>query len=197
MAAMEQHIRLAQQLHPRLLRFFTKFPPPQVASAAPSISTPQTSETITIAENTSSSDPNVGASTTEIPRPTISTNAPTTPSRNPFLPFRNPRTGNWQSPQISLRRQAELFKLARAYDVLSLMPISPKHPEVKEQKRIENGLRVQGTGVGKKVKGKAWERTMMGKLEQRRRAMEGMPAMVREWKQRGHGRGLPKTRWPK
>ncbi|EME39640.1 hypothetical protein DOTSEDRAFT_160054 [Dothistroma septosporum NZE10] len=186
---MEHHIRLAQQLHPRLLRFFAKHPPLQIAASTPSTPAPQQSETITIAPNTSSSDPNIGAATTEI--------LAQQPARNPFLPFRNPRTGNWQSPQISLRRQAELFKLARAYDVLPLMPISPKHPEVKEQKRIENGLRVQGTGVGKKVKGKAWERTMRGRLEERRRAMEGMPEMIREWKERGHGRGLPKAKWPK
>lgn len=193
---MEQHIRLAQQLHPRLLRLFTKYPPAPIATASSAISSTQQSETITIAENTSSSDPNIGASTTQIATPTAELQTQQ-PSRNPFLPFRNPRTGNWQSPQISLRRQAELFKLARAYDVLPLMPISPKHPEVKEQKRIENGLRVQGTGVGKKVKGKAWERTMRGRLEERRRAMEGMPEMIREWKERGHGRGLPKGKWPK
>lgn len=75
------------------------------------------------------------------------------------------------------------------------MPLSPKHPEVKEQKRIEKGLRVQGTGVGQKVKGKMWERQLRNKLEERRRAMEGMPEMIKLWKERGHGRGWKK--WPK
>ena len=75
------------------------------------------------------------------------------------------------------------------------MPISPKHPEVKEQKRIEHGLRVQGTGEGKRVKGKYWERTLRQRLEGRRKAMEGMPEMIRAWKQRGQGRGWKK--WPR
>lgn len=72
------------------------------------------------------------------------------------------------------------------------MPLSAKHPEVRELKRIENGLRVQGTGIGKRVKGKLWERTLKGRLDERRKAMEGMPEMIRLWKQRGHGRGWKK-----
>jgi large subunit ribosomal protein L25 len=114
---------------------------------------------------------------------------------NPFLPFRNPSTGNWHSPHYSLRRQAVLFKLAQKHSVLDLMPLSPKHPEVKEQKRLEQGVRVKGTGVGQKVKGKLWERTLRGRLESRRKAMEGMPEMIRLWKERGHGRGWKK--WPR
>ena len=85
--------------------------------------------------------------------------------------------------------------MAKSSNVLSLMPLSPKHPEVKEEKRIEHGLRLQGTGVGKKVKGKLWERTLRTRLEDRRKAMEGMPEMIRHWKERGHGRGIKK--WPK
>ena len=76
-----------------------------------------------------------------------------------------------------------------------MMPLSNKHPEVKELKREEQGLRVQGTGVGKKVKGKKWERTLRGRLEERRKAMESMLEMIRHWKERGHGRGIKK--WPK
>lgn len=188
MAAMESHIRLAQNLHPRLLRFFTRFPPSTITGAAPSSS----SEPVQIAANTSSMDPNATTTTTTVEP----SNEPTYPrNRNPFLAFKNPQTGNWHAPHYSLRRQAELFKLATAYDVLPLMPHSPKHPEIKEQKRIDNGLRVQGTGVGKKVKGKLWERTLKGRLEDRRKAMEGMPEMIRQWKERGHGRGWKK--WPK
>lgn len=79
--------------------------------------------------------------------------------------------------------------------MLSLMPWSSKIPEEKEQKRREHGLRVQGTGEGKKVKGKMWERTLKGRLDQRQKAMEGMGEMIRQWKERGHGRGWKK--WPK
>lgn len=195
---MEHHIRLAQQLPPRLLNFFKKFPPPATTSAT--TTTQRTLPTIEIASNTSSTYPNIGATTEAISvDPTAGEVAHddvrALVARNPFLPVRNPQTGNWRGPAYSLRRQADLFKLAVQHDVLSLMPLSPKHPEVREQKRIENGLRVQGTGVGKKVKGKLWERTLRGRLEERRRAMEGMPEMVRQWKERGHGRGWKK--WPK
>ncbi|CAK4034550.1 related to ribosomal 25, mitochondrial [Lecanosticta acicola] len=198
-----EYVKLAQDLHPRLLNFFRKYPPPQIvgtATTSRSIPSSEETSTITIAENTSSSDPNAGASTTTV------TTAPSESEiaqsdteakayRNPFLPFKNPRTGNWHGPAYSMRRQAEMFKLAEKYKVLPLMPLSPKHPEVREQKRIENGLRVQGTGVGRQVKGKAWERTMRARLEQRRLAMEGMPELIRQWKERGHGRGWKK--WPK
>ncbi|KAL1588190.1 hypothetical protein WHR41_03039 [Cladosporium halotolerans] len=186
MATTQQHIRLAQDLHPRLLRFFTRFPPAALTGAT------ATPEPVQIAETTSPSDPNATATTTTAQSPPEHTYPR---NRNPFLAFKNPRTGNWHAPHYSLRRQAELFKLAKAHDVLPLMPLSPKHPEVKEQKRIENGLRVQGTGIGKKVKGKLWERTLKGRLEDRRKAMEGMPEMIRQWKERGHGRGWKK--WPK
>lgn len=53
---------------------------------------------------------------------------------------------------------------------------------------------VKGTGEGQRVKGKAWERTLKGRLEVRRQAMLDMPGMIQEWKQKGHGRGWKK--WP-
>jgi large subunit ribosomal protein L25 len=109
--------------------------------------------------------------------------------------MKDPKTGTWIGPSISLRRQAELYKIAMADGVLDLMPLGPKHPEVREQKRIEQGLRVQGTGIGKKVKGKHWERTMQGKLEERRKAMAGMPELIRQWRLAGSGRYWKK--WPK
>ena len=212
-AAVKSHISLAQTLDPRLLRFFTRFPPAQIVNTSqpPPIPSP---ETISITSNTSPMDPNA-ATPTEITLAdasklskttsssgdtTLSTTPPSplTPTfrkHNPFLPHLNPSTGNWHSPHYSLRRQAVLYKLAQEHDVLSLMPIAPKHPVVKAQRRLDLGLRVRGTGVGQKVKGKLWERTLRGKQETRRRAMEGMAEMVREWKQRGHGRGWKK--WPK
>ena len=96
----------------------------------------------------------------------------------------------------SLRRQAELYKLAASYGVTSLLPQdSPRNPAAKLAKREEIGLKVRGTGAGQRVKGKAWERGLRGKLEARERAMEGMGALIKEWKQKGHGRGWRK--WPK
>lgn len=193
---MEQSITLARTLDPRLLRFFTRFPPPSLRGISQSSPTPFP-ETVQIAENTSSKDPNAPTTTTEIST-SPPDSAPTNNDgrkHNPFLPFRNPSTGNWHSPHYSLRRQAVLFKLAQQHNVLPLMPLSPKHPEVKAKKILEQGSRVKGTGVGQKVKGKLWERTLGGRLETRRKAMEGMPEMIRQWKERGHGRGWKK--WPR
>ncbi len=73
--------------------------------------------------------------------------------------------------------------MARTNGVEELLPYTTKGTEARIQRRMEHGLRVKGTGVGQKVKGKAWERTMKGRLEKRRQAMLGMPKMVQEWKQ--------------
>lgn len=73
--------------------------------------------------------------------------------------------------------------MARANGIEELLPYTTKGTEARIQKRMEHGLRVKGTGVGQKVKGKAWERTMKGRLEKRRQAMLEMPKMVQQWKQ--------------
>lgn len=189
--ATQQHILLAQSLPRQLLHFFKRFPPPQITASA-TVSKPV--QGVQIAANTSSSDPNVGASSTTIPTeaPADSPSEAVAWKKNPFLPFKNPRTGHWHPPHYSLRRQAQLFKLAAAHHVLPLMPYSHKHPEVKAQKRIEHGLRVKGTGEGQKVKGHHWERTLQSRMEVRRKAMESMPDMITLWKERGHGRGWKK-----
>ena len=190
-SARPQHIALAKQLPPRLLDFFKKYPPPQI-STAPTI-TAASSQSVEIAENTSSSGPSISATTTEVTPPAAQIIPRRKPS--PFQAWKNPRTGAWHGPAYSLRRQAEMFKLAKKHNVLPLMPLSPKHPDVKERKRIEHGLRVQGTGEGKRVKGKAWERTLSTRLEVRRKAMEGMPHLIRKWRASGHGKGW--KAWPK
>lgn len=64
-----------------------------------------------------------------------------------------------------------------------LLPPGRKSREYKEVRRAEVGLRVRGTGIGQKVKGHKWERTMGPRLEERRQAMLKMPAMIRDWKQ--------------
>jgi large subunit ribosomal protein L25 len=83
-------------------------------------------------------------------------------------------------------------KLAKAHGVEALLPPGRKSTAFKEQRVLEQGLRVRGTGEGQKVKGHKWERRMGAKLDVRRKAMENMPEMIREWKQRGHGRGWKK-----
>ena len=72
-------------------------------------------------------------------------------------------TEKWHDPVFSLRRQAELVKLARQHGVEDLLPHSVKGTEYRLQRRMENGLRVKGTGVGQRVKGKESERTMKGR----------------------------------
>lgn len=45
---------------------------------------------------------------------------------NPFLPRFNTTSGRWAPPKYSLRRQAELVKLAKASKTLHLLPPGPK-----------------------------------------------------------------------
>lgn len=116
-------------------------------------------------------------------------------SYNPFLPWKNPITGRWRGARYGLRRQANLCKMARLHGVEGLLPYSPKLSWVRLEKKETRGLRVRGTGVGQRVKGKLWERTLRGRLEERREAMRRMPQLINEWKRLGHGRGWKK--WPK
>lgn len=83
---------------------------------------------------------------------------------NPFLPTKHPVTGKWHDPVYSLRRQAEIVKLARENGVEELLPYTPKGTFERLQKRVELGLRVKGTGVGQKVKGHKHERQLIAKL---------------------------------
>ena len=55
------------------------------------------------------------------------------------------------------------MKLAREHGVEELLPHTVKGTQERLRKRMENGLRVKGTGIGQKVKGKESERTMKGR----------------------------------
>jgi large subunit ribosomal protein L25 len=136
---------------------------------------------------------------TIVSEPETTTRANRPPS-NPFLPFRHPSTGRWSGARISLRTQASLVKLAKAANVEHLLPPGRKSSAFKESRILERGLRVRGTGEGQKVKGHKWERQMPEMLAKRREALENMPALVREWEARGHGRGwrkFPKVKGPR
>jgi large subunit ribosomal protein L25 len=172
----------------------------------PSTSSPETNtDGAEIISTTPPADPNTSATETATPEPiSIPSTAPRNsripphahalPYPNPFLPTKNFTTGRWHGPVFGLRKQADLVKLAAQHGVVDLLPWTIKKPGEKEARRIESGLRVKGTGEGQKVKGKIWERTLKGRLEMRRQAMLNMPAMIQEWKQKGHGRGWKK--WP-
>ncbi|KAL8709085.1 MAG: hypothetical protein Q9220_006106 [cf. Caloplaca sp. 1 TL-2023] len=178
-----EYVRLAQSLPPKLLRFFARYPP-AIASAT----TPSDHETsITTSLNTSSANPNADHAESTFQAPLAPSESP-----NPFKPHKHPETGRWHDPVYSLRRQADLVKLAKANGVEDLLPYSLKGSQEGTKRREEHGLQVKGTGKGQRVKGKAWERTMKSRLEQRKQAMLGMPAMVQQWKQLGHGRGWKK-----
>jgi large subunit ribosomal protein L25 len=198
-----QQLKAASSLPPRLIRFFQKYPPPALfpnltttistptSPSAPS-ATPQ--DASTIISTTPPSDPNATTAELSTPDlPPIPSTAPQAsripahahdlPYPNPFLPHKNFTTGRWHGPTFGLRKQADLVKLAVAHDVVDLLPWTIKKPGEKEARRIESGLMVKGTGIGQKVKGKMWERTLKGRLEMRRQAMLNMPALIQEWKQ--------------
>jgi len=204
-----QTVELAKTLPPRLIRFFQRYPPPALfpnLSSQLSTTSAATSPATPIISTTPPSDPNapaaeVSAASADIPIPStapkqsnIPPEAHDLPYPNPFLPSKNFATGRWRSPVYGLRKQADLVKLASKYGVVDLLPWTIKKPGEKERRRVEKGLQVKGTGEGQKVKGKIWERTLKGRLEMRRQAMLNMPALIQEWKQKGHGRGW--KQWP-
>lgn len=201
--------QLQVDLPKRLLNFFAKYPPKLYSAKYTGASYPLV-KSIPNAQDTQATSPPIQA-TSEVP--TISNtlsedhNTPTIEASttihaaiprsergppNPFLPMKNHVTGRWRGPACGLRVQADLVKLAKAHGVEALLPPGRKSTAFKEQRALEQGLRVRGTGEGQKVKGHKWERQMGAKLDVRRKAMESMPEMIREWKQRGHGRGWKK-----
>lgn len=83
--------------------------------------------------------------------------------RNPFQPKKFHPTGKVHNPVYSLRRQADLVKLARENGVEELLPFTAKKTEEQLKFRVKYGLRVKGTGVDQKVKGKIHERQLATK----------------------------------
>lgn len=163
MAATKSYVKLAESLPPRLLRFFTRYQPQRPASSTIESSTGQS-----LSENNEISSTQSLLEPSSLP--------------NPFRSQKHPVTGRWQEPIYSLRRQAVLVKLARAHGVEELLPPTVKGTEFRIQKRAEHGLRVRGTGVGQRVKGKKWERTQRARLDKRKQAMLQMPQMIYNWK---------------
>ena len=170
-ATAEAYIKLAQSLPPRLIRFFTRYQP-RIVNRSIAV-TPSSTSTV------SNSDPNTEHEQAVVVQSVLEpSNLP-----NPFQCRKSFATGRWHDPIYSLRRQADLVKMARANGVEELLPPTTKGTEARIQKKAVHGLRVRGTGVGKRVKGKKWERMMNVKLEARKQAMEKMPALIAEWKE--------------
>ena len=152
-----QHIELAHTLPAPLQTFFRFWQPPPASAI---------SNKSSLAEQTQS---------TAIETPTTEQTPPLQSQRNPFAPYRHPDTGRWHPPTYSLRRQAQIVKLAREHGIEELLPPTKKASGYREQRREELGLRVKGTGVGQKVKGKHAERTIQVKQRTRKTAMKEMP----------------------
>ncbi|RDA83269.1 hypothetical protein CP532_0989 [Ophiocordyceps camponoti-leonardi (nom. inval.)] len=104
---------------------------------------------------------------------------------HPFRCAKDPVTGKRKDPVYSQRRQAELVKMARQHGLEELLPRTAKGTEVQLARRVRLGLRVKGTGVGQKVKGHIFERTMIPKMEERRKAMLAMPRLIKNFKRTG------------
>lgn len=73
---------------------------------------------------------------------------------NPFKPTVHAVTKKWHNPIFSLRRQADLCKLARKYGVEELLPPSRKSSTEREARRLAREAR------GLTVKGHRPERTL-------------------------------------
>lgn len=67
------------------------------------------------------------------------------------------------------------MKLARRHGVEDLLPHTVKGTEDKLRRRMENGLRVKGTGIGQRVKGKESERTLKGRYVYTGTSIRQMP----------------------
>jgi large subunit ribosomal protein L25 len=187
----EHFIQLAKTLPPRLQKFLSRYPPPSILPTVinnnSAIASKTTNSSSTLSDSSSISN-NSSVAQPEAQHPQRSW-------QNPFLPHRHPITQLVHDPIYSLRRQADLFKLAREHGVEELLPHSP-HKGTKAIARKEAlGLRVRGTGIGQRVKGKIWERQLPKKMERRKEAMEEMPKMIRDWRESGRSRGWKK--WPK
>ncbi|CRJ85782.1 hypothetical protein BN1708_009177 [Verticillium longisporum] len=76
-------------------------------------------------------------------------------SANPFSRQKHPVTGVWHEPVYSLRRQAELVKLAREHGVEELLPPTVKGSEYQLAHRVEHGLRVKGCNGSRQFDGRA------------------------------------------
>merc|ERR1712093_342057 len=96
-----QYVKLAQQLPPRLSRFFARYPPQAIVSSS------------ALSKASSPCTPAADSSASSADHISTGQDGLTVPS--PFRCQKHPITGKWHDPVFSLRRQAELVKLARQH----------------------------------------------------------------------------------
>jgi large subunit ribosomal protein L25 len=120
----ERARRLISILPPKLINFFIRYPPRN-----PSLRTIYSKEdkSLLIARNLHDFlpvTPDLHTPTTGITH--LSSGKPIStvflPLQNPFKPSRDPRSGKFHGPRYSLRRQADIIKLAMRFGVAELLP---------------------------------------------------------------------------
>ncbi|KAK8440399.1 hypothetical protein CJI97_001355 [Candidozyma auris] len=95
------------------------------------------------------------------------------PHMNPFLPNKNPDSGRWHGAKYSLRRSADLFKMARKFGIQDLLPPIPHRKFYEDKYNNKTWMR----GILKQ-KGQKWERDLPEKLEARKKAIEDMDNII-------------------
>lgn len=124
----ERARRLISILPPKLIKFFTRYPPRN-----PSLRTIYSKEDKSVLIARKLHDflpvtpdlhtPTTGTTHTSSGKPVSTVFLP---FLNPFKPSRDPRSGNFHGPRYSLRRQADIIKLAMRFGVAELLPPSAK-----------------------------------------------------------------------
>lgn len=95
------------------------------------------------------------------------------PQLNPFLPNKNSETGKWHGAKYSLRRSADLFKMARKFGLQDLLPQVPHRRFFEDKYMNKNWMR--GVLTQKKQK---WERELPDKLKARQEALAAMDETI-------------------
>ncbi|KAK9458060.1 hypothetical protein V1511DRAFT_491625 [Dipodascopsis uninucleata] len=128
------------------------------------------------------------------PQPLVSYSSKITstdaPDRNPFLPARHPVTKKLHDPAVSLRRQSDLFKLAREYGLENLLPPLTKRFGLEKftAKPVMKGV--------KAPKGAKHERTAKERLEIREAAIANADEIILKAKGKRYRRILERKKLP-
>lgn len=159
--------RLVSHLPSKLLNFFIRYPPRN-----PSIRTVYSKEDKSILISRHLHDFQPIPRTLHQPVTTITTTPLGTPVQtvllpfqNPFKPHRDPRTGKYHGPRYSLRRQADIIKLALRFGVADLLPPSEK------MNRLLYGKKRPMVGT-LRPKGTYEERTRETYVEKKQKSLE-------------------------
>jgi hypothetical protein len=159
--------RLIANLPPKLLTFFTRYPPRN-----PSLRTlySQDDKAFLIARKLHDflpveptlHKPTAGISHNSLGKPVSTVFLP---FQNPFKPSKDPRSGRFHAPRYSLRRQADLIKLALRFGVAELLP-----PSVKMNRLLYGKKRPMAGTL--KPKGTFEERTRKDYVEKKQKSLE-------------------------